>query len=145
MNLIQLLILFSVMQIAFGCQSRPEIRKLPLCFISLELDFDEEYDATIDQMERFKYATLIGDKDGQKIAKRAIFDRLGYCSCREFDYMSGEFSGLTKGYPLSYCSTLVGSSRKEVLEEVIPWVKASKIYYDDMKKKASEQIGNKYK
>lgn len=144
MNLLRLLILYSVMVVAFGCQSRPEIRQIPIYFISLELDYSQDYDGAIDAMERFKYAALLGNAAEMKQAKMAILSVLGACVSRDFSYMNGEFYGKSKQLPLSACSDVTGSSRKVFLEEVVPWVIDSKRYYEDMKKKANEHVNNKY-
>lgn len=132
------------MMLGFGCQSRPEIRQIPVYFISLELDYSQDYDSAIDAMERFKYAAMLGNVEDMKRAKRDIFKVLGACVSRDFSYMNGEFYGKAQQLPLSACSSVVGPSRKVFLEEVVPWVIDSKRYYEDMKKKANEHINNKY-
>ena len=133
-SLLILLIVFS-----FGCQHRPSVRKMPVCFVSLELDYSQNIDGIIDTMEQYKYAALLGYQDEMKIQKANLFTKIGSCTCRNFDFMSGEFEGLATAYPLYHCKEITGVTRSEFLVDVVPWLKETRRFYEDMKKQAKKK------
>ena len=133
-SLLILLIVFS-----FGCQHRPSVRKMPVCFVSLELDYSQNIDGIIDTMEQYKYAALLGYQDEMKIQKANLFTKIGSCTCRNFDFMSGEFEGLATAYPLHFCKEITGVTRSEFLVDIQPWLKETRRFYEDMKKQAKKK------
>ena len=132
--LLILLIVFSA-----SCQHRPTVRKMPICFVSLELDYSQNTDSIIDTMEQYKYAVLLGYQDEMKIQKANLLTKIGSCTCRNFDFMSGEFEGLATAYPLYYCKEITGVTRSEFLIEIVPWLKETRRFYEDMKKQAKKK------
>ena len=73
-----------------------------------------------------------------KIQKANLLTKIGSCTCRNFDFMSGEFEGLATAYPLQYCKEITGVTRSEFLIEVVPWLKETRRFYEDMDKKAKQ-------
>ena len=133
-SLLMLLIVFSV-----SCQHRPSVRKMPVCFVSLDLDYSQNTDAIIDTMEQYKYAALLGYKEEMNAQKANLLTKIGSCTCRNFDFMSGEFEGLATAYPLYFCKEITGVTRSEFLIDIVPWLKETRRFYEDMKRQAKKK------
>lgn len=54
-----------------------------------------------------------------------IFDTVGICTCKNFDFMTGESTGELVDYPISKCNTLTGT-------DYAFFVKNLKPYYEEI-------------
>ena len=105
---------------------RPYVEPHDICVMSVVTNRYSE-DTTqrmlVTAYEKFK---LTGNT---KQLQKEIFDIVGICTCKNFDFMTGESTGELIDYPLSACNTLTGTDYSFFVKNLKPYLKEIDRYF----------------